>query len=67
VSDTWNVSIGTHYKVEPEPSANEKRAAEYLELLLTDRIDELIRWAASKLMDASSDLLRGVKGDVSPE
>jgi hypothetical protein len=61
VSMTWTVSVSANYKAEPEPSEEDKRAAEYLDLMLNDRIDELIAWARGQKDMASGALLRSIK------
>ena len=62
MSEQWSVSVSPHYKAEPEPSEEDKRACEYLELMLRDRIDELIAWARNEKTLASGQFLVGVKG-----
>jgi hypothetical protein len=61
VSATWSVSISTNYKTEEELSEEDLRAAEYLELMLRDRIDELIAWARNEKTLASGQFLVGIK------
>jgi hypothetical protein len=61
MSATWSVSVSANYKAEPEPSEEDKRAAEYLALMLSDRIDELIQWARGQKDLASGAFLVGVK------
>lgn len=63
VSD-WSVDVSVKYDSRELVSDEDRRAGEYLELMLKGRLDELIQWAAGEMESASRDLLNRVKGYV---
>lgn len=63
--DRWELSISFSYGDDvTEPTPDEKRAADLLELILNDRLDDLIAWAKQEMATLSGAVLVRVKGSA---